>query len=303
MSENHRQHGKREADGGAASWWGRFQAWRAGLNRSQRIRFRICAVLAVVAILAVILVLFLRSWIRLPTVPEVPVRPGNSSSQVSSGSQSQPDLTYEGAKLPDVAKSGRKDGYYTFLLCGQDVVSGATDTMILITYDTKGKAISAISLLRDTMINTSARSKRLNTAFARNLGDRGLPDKERVENGMSALRQEVSKLTGIYPDFYVLVEWEAIGELVDAIGGVEFEVPFLMNYKDPYQDLVIYQEPGLRTLDGRDAMEVIRFRKNSDGSHQLGDAGRTQIQRDFLTAVLKECLKPEILLKIGRAHV
>ncbi|MCI9156007.1 MAG: LCP family protein [Lawsonibacter sp.] len=300
MSENHRQHGKREADGGAASWWGRFQAWRAGLNRSQRIRFRICAVLAVVAILAVILVLFLRSWIRLPTVPEVPVRPGNSSSQVSSGSQSQPDLTYEGAKLPDVAKSGRKDGYYTFLLCGQDVVSGATDTMILITYDTKGKAISAISLLRDTMINTSARSKRLNTAFARNLGDRGLPDKERVENGMSALRQEVSRLTGVYPDFYVLVEWEAIGRLVDAIDGVYFDVPFDMDYDDPTpgQDLHIHQKKGYRLLDGQDAMEVIRFRKSNDESLVLYDSGRTQIQRDFMTAVLKKCLTPEILLKL-----
>ena len=45
-------------------------------------------------------------------------------------------------------------------------------------------------------------------------------------------------------------------------------------------------------------MEVIRFRKNSDGTHILGDAGRTQIQRDFLTAVLKKCLTPDIILKL-----
>ena len=45
-------------------------------------------------------------------------------------------------------------------------------------------------------------------------------------------------------------------------------------------------------------MEVIRFRKNNTGTISLGDVGRTQIQRDFLTAVLKKCLTPEILLKL-----
>lgn len=91
---------------------------------------------------------------------------------------------------------------------------------------------------------------------------------------MTALKQEVSHLTGIYPDFYVLVEWEAVGELVDAIGGVYFEVPFVMDYDEPNpgQDLHIHQEAGYRLLNGQDAMEVIRFRKNNDGTHALGTA-------------------------------
>lgn len=300
MSEFHNQKGKREAARGG--WWARYRAWSAGLDRKSRIRYRVCVALAVAAVLVVALTLFLRSWIRLPDVPDPPgggKNPGGNTSQVQPG-QSSGDLSYEGAELPQVARSGRKEGYYTFLLSGRDVVSGATDTMMLITYDTKGKAISAISLLRDTMINTSARSKRLNTAFYRNMGDRSLPDKERVENGMSALRQEVSRLTGVYPDFYVMVEWEAIGRLVDAIGGVYFDVPFDMDYDDPTpgQDLHIHQKKGYRLLDGQDAMEVIRFRKSNDESLVLYDSGRTQIQRDFLTAVLKKCLTPEILLKL-----
>jgi len=98
-----------------------------------------------------------------------------------------------------------------------------------------------------------------------------------------------------------MVEWEAIGRLVDAVNGVEFEVPFDMDYDDPYQDLHIHQKKGLRVLDGRDAMEVIRFRKSNDDAPykiKMGDLERTQIQRDFLTAVLKKCLTPEILLKL-----
>ena len=83
---------------------------------------------------------------------------------------------------------------------------------------------------------------------------------ERIENGMTALKTEVSRLTGIYPDFYVQVEWEAIGKLVDAVGGVEFEVPFDMDYDDPAQELHIHQKKGLRLLNGDDAMQVVRFR-------------------------------------------
>lgn len=113
---------------------------------------------------------------------------------------------------------------------------------------------------------------------------------------MTALKQEVSRLTGIYPDFYVMVEWEAIGELVDALGGVYFDVPFDMNYDDPYQDLHIHQEAGYRKLSGEDAMEVIRWRKNN-GEPSPGDVGRIQIQQDFLSAVLDKCLQPATLLK------
>ena len=305
MNGNQEYRGRREAPGGFSpkKWWSGYRAWVAGLDRRARIRYRVFQVLAVIAVLVIALCLFLRSWMRLPDVPDPPGF--NNNPNDGNTSQSQPgqtgDVSFEGAELPDVARSGRKEGYYTFLLCGRDVVSGATDTMILITYDTKGQSISAISLLRDTMTNTSGKrgaQKRLNVVFARNQGDSKLSEKERTENGMAALKKEVSRLTGIYPDFYVMVEWEAIGRLVDAVNGVEFEVPFDMDYDDPYQDLHIHQKKGLRVLDGRDAMEVIRFRKNNDGSHSLGDVGRTEIQRDFLTAVLKKCLTPEILLKL-----
>lgn len=298
MSENNRRQGRRETRGG---WWSRYRAWTAGLDRRTKLRLRLCQALAVLAILIVGVTLFLRSWIRLPDVPDPPGTVPPPGGNVSQSQPDQTDVSYEGAQLPEVTRSGRKEGCYTFLLAGRDVISGATDTMMLITYNTKEQKIDAISLLRDTMTNTSAKrgaQKRLNVTFARNMGDRKLSEKERIENGMTALKKEVSRLTGIYPDFYVMVEWEAIGRLVDAVGGVEFEVPFDMDYDDPYQDLHIHQKKGLRVLDGQDAMEVIRFRKSNDGSVVLYDSGRTQIQRDFLTAVLKKCLTPEILLKL-----
>ena len=303
MKEEKKQHGRREAPSGPAAWWRQYRQWLAGLSRAQRLRWRALEGAAVVSLAIIAAALYLRSWVRLPEVPSYPdVKPPQPSSS-QTGDISSGEVEYVEAELPEVAKSGRREGCYTFLVAGRDVVSGATDTMLLFNYDTKNQQLNAVSLLRDTMVNTSARrgpQKRLNVVLARNMGDSSLPNSQRVEKGMNALRQEVRKLTGIYPDFYVLVEWEAIGRLVDAIGGVYFDVPYDMDYDDPTpgQDLHIHQKAGYRLLDGQDAMEVIRFRKNNDESIKLGDSGRTQIQRDFLTAVLKKCLTPEILLKL-----
>ena len=258
MSENQNRRGRREAPGNIfplVLWWRQHRAWVAGLDRKGKLRYRLFQALVILSILIIAVTLFLRSWIRLPEVPTPPgggINPGGNTSQLQPGQVG--DVSYEGAELPDVAKSGRKPGYYTFLLVGKDTSSGLTDTMMLISYDTKGKKINAISLLRDTMVNTSGKTggqKRLNVVYNRNRGDKNLSEKERIETGMTALKKEVSRLTGIYPDFYVMVEWEAIGRLVDAVDGVEFEVPFDMNYDDPYQDLHIHQKKGLRVLDGR----------------------------------------------------
>ena len=68
--------------------------------------------------------------------------------------------------MPSVAKSGRKDGMYTFLLVGKDTAGGGnTDTMILLTYDTVNRKMYGLSLPRDTMVNVSTTSKRLNAVY------------------------------------------------------------------------------------------------------------------------------------------
>ena len=291
MSEKNR-HGKREAAVGRNSlgdYWRQHRDWVAGLSRGQRVRYRLFQVLVAVCAVIIVLFLALRSWMKLPEVPNLPGTGADSS-------QTGDDLEFDGADLPEVALSGQKDGVYTFLLVGQDTAGGGnTDTMILVTFDSVNQEIYGMSLPRDTMINVGTRSKRLNAVYNNNKG--GDPETQ-VENGMEALKREVSKLTGIYPNFYVMIQWEAVGELVDAIGGVWFEVPFDMNYDDPTpgQDLHIHQEAGYRLLSGEDAMEVIRWRKNN-GEPSGGDVARIPIQQDFLKAAISQCLKPEILLK------
>jgi len=286
MSGINRKHGAREATG--ESVWVRYKQWLGGLDRGQKIRYRLLQAAAVLSLLVIVGYAALSAWIRMPEVP----------ADVHQGEQAGLDGDTSLPNLPAQTQSstnGRKEGVYTFLLAGRDVVSGSTDTMLLVSYDTVNKTIFGLNLPRDTMVNVSTSSKRLNAVYTYNRGK----DKEtQTENGMAALKEEVAKLTGIAPDFYVVVEWEAVGRLVDALEGVEFEVPFDMDYDDPYQNLHIHQKAGLRLLDGDDAMQVIRHRKNNDGSHSSGDVGRLKVQQDFLKAVAKKCLQPATLLKI-----
>lgn len=257
-------------------------------DRERRIRRRILTAATVISAVIVLIWAVFTFFIRTPDLPGLSDVPGIGTSDSSTADQ----WDVEG---PNISKRGRKEGVYTFLVAGLDVASGATDTMLLLSYDVNEKTIQGMNLPRDTIMNVSYNSKRLNTIYTIN---KGKDKKTQVEKGMAALKKHVSRLTGILPDYYVLLEWEAIGELVDALGGVEFEVPFDMDYDDPYQNLHIHQKAGLRVLSGDDAMQVIRHRKNNDGSHSAGDVGRLSIQQDFLRAVVKKCLQPATFLKI-----
>lgn len=163
-------------------WWARHKAWVAGLNRGQKIRYRLLQVLAVVAIVVIAVAVGLKSWMKLPDIPVMPDG-GNGDSSA-----------YDGAELPDVAKSGRKEGVYTFLLVGQDTAGGGnTDTMMLITFDTVNKTINGMSLPRDTMINVDRKGSghRLNAVYNYNKGSD--PDTQ-VEKGITALKKRLESL-------------------------------------------------------------------------------------------------------------
>ena len=287
MSEGNKTGGNRQAPrekGFIGQWWENHCSWVEQMTTGQRLRYRLLQIMVILSILVIGAYFALSTWMKVPEVP------GKVESGVIDIQQPSPEK-------PGEIKSERKEGVYTFLLAGKDVASGATDTMLLLSYDINEKTIRGMNLPRDTMVNVSTSAKRLNTVYAFNRT--GKTPQEKTANGMNALKEEVGRLTGVTPDFYVLVEWDAIGRLVDALGGVEFEVPFDMDYDDPYQNLHIHQKAGLRLLSGDDAMQVIRHRKNNDGSHSNGDIGRMEVQQDFLKAVVKKCLQPAIFLKIS----
>lgn len=207
-----------------------------------------------------------------------------------------PDVEQPIESVQPVINVRKSEDFYTILLAGTDETSASTDTIMLVSYDVTNQKATVMAIPRDLLVNAfgTDRKTRINTIYAAY---------GRGEAGMDALTQEVSKLVGFVPDYRVFIRWELVGQMVDAIGGVEFDNPFHMEYDDPAQDLHIYVEKGLQKLDGKTAMQLVRWRKNNPGVPSGGGTGsdldRVKVQQAFLKVVLKQALQIKNVTKIN----
>ncbi len=262
-----------------------------GLSRNRKI---ILIAAVVLAALVIIFALGMKVWDDLHGeggllngLPSVPAY------------QDAGDPTLDGP-IRSEADSKRKQEFYTFLVVGRDTGGGGnTDTIMFCSYDIPNQKLTVMSIPRDTIVDARHpdKNKRINGVW--NLGLYYAKSDSKKE-GVDYLKEAVGDMTGITPDFHVIVNWEAFGRLVDAIGGVDFEVPFDMKYSDPTQDLYIDQPAGYRHLTGEDAMEVVRWRHNNSFSVQYADAdlGRIRTQQALMKAIIEKCLQIENITKI-----
>lgn len=174
----------------------------------------------------------------------------------------------------------RKTDFYTILLAGVDDHNGGSDTNILVAVDAATGSIYGVSIPRDTKAILDGKAHKINYAY--NSG------------GMALMAQTVTEQLGIPVDYTVQVDLQGFVALVDAIGGVNFDVPMDMDYEDPYQDLSIHIKQGYQRLNGEDALKVVRFRKG----YASQDIGRMNTQQEFLKAAARQVLTPASLTRL-----
>lgn len=168
-----------------------------------------------------------------------------------------------------------------------------TDTIIVASYNPQKQEATMMSIPRDTFVGkdkTQATGMhKINALYQQS------PEK---------LLKAVNNITGLEIENYIMVDTKALKELVNAIGGVTFNVPQDMDYDDESQDLHIHLKKGEQLLNGEQAEGLVRFRKNNNGtgySAEYGrdDYGRMRTQREFIVEALKQTIKAKNLLKIG----
>lgn len=183
----------------------------------------------------------------------------------------------------------------TVLIMGvsEDISSKLTDTIMVASYTPKTQKATLLSIPRDTFIgknkNTATSYDKINALY-----------QSSPEKTLAA----VNKITGLDIKYYVVISNNALVQLVDEIGGVEFDVPIDMNYDDSTQDLAIHLKKGVQKLNGEQAEGLVRFRKNNNGtsypsSYGDNDLGRMRTQREFITEVAKQTLQLKNITKIG----
>lgn len=224
--------------------------------------------------------------IRAPELPSKGDGSKNNNTEQTDG------IDYGDGVRPKAGGERKSKDFYTVLILGRDTGGGNTDTMLLASYDVTNQKATVMSIPRDTMVNVPWDIKKINSVYNYYGGG---------DKGIQALYKEIAQLVGFEPDYQVVLEWDAVGEIVDAMGGVYYDVPRNMNYDDPYQDLHIHQTKGYRKLSGSDVMQVLRYRHDNDMRYGYpdGDLGRIKTQQTLLKAMIEQLLQLKNVTKIG----
>ena len=152
---------------------------------------------------------------------------------------------------------------------------------MLFSLDPKEKTVNLMSIPRDTRVEFKKGSHgKINACIGK-------------QNGEELLIETVKDLTGMPIHNFCKVNFEGLRNIIDILGGVEFDVPMDMDYDDPAQDLHIHLKKGKQTLNGADAEGLLRFRKG----YATGDLGRIDMQQAFLKELINQKLSPKYIFK------
>ena len=189
------------------------------------------------------------------------------------------------------------------LILGESGIPGEdyklTDSIMVASYNPQTQQASLLSIPRDTYVG----KKDKNTATSNYLASYKINTVYRNGTNIPETIECVNNITGLNLDKYLLIDTDAIIEVVDAIGGVTFDVPIDMDYDDPAQDLHIHLKAGEQLIDGEKAEQLLRFRHNNDGTsypseYGDNDIGRMRTQREFIQVTAKQLLRVENVTKV-----
>jgi LCP family protein required for cell wall assembly len=144
-----------------------------------------------------------------------------------------------------------------------------SDSMLVASVDPVTKQVHLFSILRDTYVPIEGHGEgRINTALA--LG------------GPNLAMKTIGGMLGLNIQYYVYTDFEGFKSLINAIGGIDYDVEKNMNYVDNADGnrYDIHLKKGMQHLDGEHALMYVRFRHDA-----MSDFTRTERQRNFLTAV------------------
>ena len=210
-----------------------------------------------------------------------PVKPPRKNDTIVKDEEEEPEL--DEGDAPDVDMGNRREGVYTVLVAATDQDETRTDALMVATLDTVNDTVNVINIPRDLMsnCNRSGDAKKINAAYG-------------TKKGIETTKSEVKKVLGFTPDQYVVINFNGIADIIDALGGVTYDVPWRMKYDDPTQDLHIDFQPGETKMDGKAAVEFMRWRKNNSGvstgvkGTTGGDEERIEKDQEFLKFLAKQ---------------
>lgn len=165
---------------------------------------------------------------------------------------------------------------FSLLLLGVDELdSGRSDTMMVLTVNPQQESTKLVSIPRDTYVNLASLHKydKINHAYA--------------FGGMELARETVAAFLQIPIDYVTAVDMEAFTQLIDLVGPIEVDNAFAFQYDEAVFPV------GSIELDGADALKYVRMRYEDPE----GDFGRQERQRAVVEAVIRQAVSWQSVTK------
>ncbi|MBQ7599057.1 MAG: LCP family protein [Clostridia bacterium] len=262
---------------------------------------------ALIAVLLVVCVAFLLvvGWIVLyrPAVDpnDVPFDTSETADTADTADTRGPgesseteDTRQDPVNVPDDGKYHIKNAdNYNILVVGHDKLAALADVTMIVNFNAAEKKISVMQFPRDTYVDPNGVDSdaylytyKINEMFSHYLGDAwsGIDEDARYKAAIDGVASVLEKSLCIKIQHRVLVTLDGFDKIVDAVGGVDMYVPYVMQYDDPEQGLYINLYPGYQHLDGNQAEQFVRFRSG----YIQADIGRVNAQKIFLTAFFQK---------------
>lgn len=162
---------------------------------------------------------------------------------------------------------------------GQGADNARSDALILATLNQKTKTVKTLSIPRDAYVYVPSIDRRDKITHAHARG------------GTIATIDTVENLLDVPVDYYVRMNFDAFIDIVDALDGIEVEVPYSLVELDENDNRVVNLKAGLQNLNGSEALALARTRKLDS------DIERGKRQQEILKAIASQAAKPSSILK------
>lgn len=154
-----------------------------------------------------------------------------------------------------------------------------SDALLLATLNKREKTVKLLSIPRDSYVyfpNQNYKDK-INHAYGK--------------GGPLSSIQTIEHLLEVPIDYYVKMNFDAFIDVVDALDGIEADVPYALHEKDQFDQFTVQLTPGFQKLDGREALALARTRKKDN------DIERGKRQQMILEAIVQKATKATSITK------
>lgn len=176
---------------------------------------------------------------------------------------------------------------------GENYLYGLADVIRVARVDFVNMNVNMIALPRDLVVEgpegrfTEQNPMKINQAYL--FGTEGWKGYAGGGNGANSLAEVIRYNFGVTPHHYAVVDFQTVVNFIDAIGGVELDLPQAVYDPDP--NLGSFPA-GHQTLNGERALALMRIRTNYSDSFRVGH------QNMVIKAIVNKLAQPSMLVKI-----